>query len=395
MSYDFPPPPRPDRPALFLRSMRGPFGLLMVLLFFIVICTVPVFGIVSYFRSGSLLDPAAQPRPVAPAGDLAADEKATIALYKQSSKSVVNVTSSRLGRDFSFNIAEIPRGTGTGFVWDEKGHIVTNFHVVSGGNRFRVTLSDQSTWDAEPVGGAADKDLAVLKIEAPAGRLTPLLVGTSSDLEVGQKAFAIGNPFGLDQTLTTGVISGLGRQINSPSGRIIDGVIQTDAAINPGNSGGPLLDSRGRLIGVTTAIASNSGDSAGVGFAIPVDTVQRIVPQILRDGKVARPTLAAAFLPPQYARQLRLPGIMVMTITRDGPAHRAGLVPWRENEDGDTFLGDVIVAIDGKPVATEEELLTIVENHSVGDSVKLTVIRNIGSSREESLEMPVTLAGAE
>ena len=397
MSYDYPPPAshRPNRPAQFLRSVGGPFGLLMVLLFFVVLCTVPVFGILSYFRGGALLDPDAQPRPIAPAGDLAADEKATIALYKQSSKSVVNVSSSRLGRDFSFNITEIPRGTGTGFVWDEKGHIVTNFHVVSGGNRFRVTLSDQTTWDAEPVGGAADKDLAVLKINAPAGKLIPLLVGTSTDLEVGQKVFAIGNPFGLDQTLTTGVISGLGRQINSPAGRVIDGVIQTDAAINPGNSGGPLLDSRGRLIGVTTAIASNSGDSAGVGFAIPVDTVQRIVPQILRYGKSLRPTIGAAFLPPQVARRLGLQGVMIMRLWPSGPAERAGLVPLREAGEGDYLAGDLIVAVDGKPVESEEELLNIIENKSVGDVVKLTVIRDIGSSREESLEVSVTLAGAE
>jgi S1-C subfamily serine protease len=397
MSYDYPPPPspRPDRPAFFLRSIGGPFGLLLMLLFFVVLCTVPMFGFVSFFRGGPALDPSAQPRPIAPAGDLAADEKATIALYRQSSKSVVNVTSSRLGRDFTFNLTEIPRGTGTGFVWDEKGHIVTNFHVVAGADRFRVTLSDQSTWDATPVDGAADKDLAVLKINAPPGRLTPLLVGTSADLQVGQKVFAIGNPFGFDQTLTTGVISGLGRQINSPTGRIIDGVIQTDAAINPGNSGGPLLDSRGRLIGVTTAIASNSGDSAGIGFAIPVDTVQRIVPQILRYGKVVRPSLGAAFLPPQYSRQLRLQGVMIMTVTPGGPAEQAGLIPLREADEGEYLAGDVIVAVDGKPVETEEVLLTIVENHSVGDKVKLTLIRNIGSSREETREVTVTLAGAE
>ena len=365
----------------------------MVLLVLILFCSVPIFGIVNYFRGDSLLDPSAEPRPIAPAGDLAADEKATIALYRQSSESVVHVSSSRLGRDYTFNLTEIPRGTGTGFVWDEKGHIVTNFHVVAGGNRFRVTLADQSAWDATIVGYAADKDLAVLSVSAPAGKLKPLLVGTSSDLQVGQKVFAIGNPFGLDQTLTTGVISGLGRQINSPSGRIIDGVIQTDAAINPGNSGGPLLDSRGRLIGVTTAIASNSGDSAGIGFAIPVDTIQRIVPQMLRQGRVVRPTIGAAFLPPQYARQLK--GVMVMTVTPGGPAEQAGVIPIRQDDEGDLYVGDVIVAVDGKPVETEDELLTIVENHSVGDTVKLMIVRNVGSRREESLEVSVTLAGAE
>jgi S1-C subfamily serine protease len=392
MSYEFDPPrPRPERGAPYLRT--GPLVVVFLMLFLALLCTLPLLWLLGIFQRPSPLDPHAGPRPVAAAGDLAADEKATIALYRQSSESVVHVSSSRLGRDFTFNLTEIPRGTGSGFVWDEKGHIVTNFHVVAGGNRFRVTLADQSAWDAEIVGFAADKDLAVLSVDAPAGRLKPLLIGTSSNLQVGQKVFAIGNPFGLDQTLTTGVISGLGRQINSPSGRIIDGVIQTDAAINPGISGGPLLDSGGRLIGVTTAIASNSGDSAGIGFAIPVDTLQRIVPQMLRDGRVVRPSLGAAFLPPQYARQLK--GVMVMTVTPGGPAEQAGIIPIRQDDEGDLYVGDVIVAVDGKPVETEDELLTIVENHLVGDKVKLTLVRNVGSMREESLEVTVTLAAAE
>ena len=394
MSYELPPSrPQPDRNSLSVRPMGGPFLLFLLVIVLAVLCSSPWLGILGWIGNRPALDPNAQPRPIVPAGDLAADEKATISLYRQSSESVVHVSSSRVGRDFTFNLTEIPRGTGTGFVWDEKGHIVTNFHVVAGGNLFRVTLADQSTWDARIVGYAADKDLAVISVDAPAGRLKPLLIGSSSDLQVGQKVFAIGNPFGLDQTLTTGVISGLGRQINSPSGRIIDGVIQTDAAINPGNSGGPLLDSRGRLIGVTTAIASNSGDSAGVGFAIPVDTVQRIVPQILRDGRVVRPTIGASFLPPQYTR--KLDGVMVMTITPGGPAHQAGIIPIRQDEEGDFYVGDVIVAVDGKPVKTEEELLTIIENHSVGDLVKLTIVRNVGSRREETLEVSVTLAAAE
>ncbi len=392
MSHENPSPrPGPQRGATYLWS--GPFAFLFVVLLLALLCAFPLLWFVGYFRPPSPLDPHAQPRPIAPAGDLAADEKATIALYRQSSESVVHVSTSRLARDFTFNLTEIPRGTGTGFVWDEKGHIVTNFHVLAGGDRFRVTLSDQTAWDARVVGYAADKDLAVLSVSAPAGRLKPLLIGSSSDLQVGQKVFAIGNPFGLDQTLTTGVISGLGRQINSPSGRIIDGVIQTDAAINPGNSGGPLLDSRGRLIGVTTAIASNSGDSAGIGFAIPVDTLQRIVPQMLRFGRVVRPSIGAAFVPPQYTRQID--GVMVLTVAPGGPAERAGIIPVRQDREGDLYVGDVIVAVDGKPVKTEDELLTIIENHAVGDVVKLTLVRNVGSAREESLELTVTLEGAE
>ena len=266
MSYESHPPGRQPR------SLTSLVPLLVVL-----VAALVVLQLWGLFNRGGLprfaLDPAAEPRPIAPAGDLAADEKATISLFKQSSQSVVHITTATLGRDFALNIEEIPRGSGSGFLWDEKGHIVTNYHVVENSNRFKVTLADQSTWDAVGIGAAADKDLAVLRIDAPAERLRPLLVGTSADLEVGQKVFAIGNPFGLDQTLTTGVISGLGRQIQSRTGRTIDGVIQTDAAINPGNSGGPLLDSRGRLIGVNTAIFSPSGTSAGIGFAIPVDTV--------------------------------------------------------------------------------------------------------------------------
>lgn len=338
------------------------------------------------------LDPAAQPRPVTPAGDLAEDEKATIALFKQASQSVVHITTSDVARDFFFNEMEVELGTGSGFIWDEQGHVVTNFHVVENGSRFKVTLADQSTWDAVPIGTAADRDLAVLRINAPRERLKPVLVGTSRDLEVGQKVFAIGNPFGLDQTLTTGVISGLGRRIKARTGRTIDGVIQTDAAINPGNSGGPLLDSRGRLIGVNTAIVSPSGASAGIGFAIPVDTVQRVVPQILRYGQFLRPSLQATFFPDRVTRRLGLVGVLVAEVPRGSAAARAGLRSTRRTFQGDLVLGDLIVAVDGKPVETVDELLTAIESHSVGDVVTLTVIRGVGSAAEETLELKATLA---
>jgi S1-C subfamily serine protease len=340
------------------------------------------------------LDPTAAPRPVAPSGDLAEDERATINLFKQASKSVVHITTVTLGRDFDFNVLEIPRGTGSGFVWDEKGHIVTNYHVVEDANRFKVTLADQSTWDAVLIGAAPDKDLSVLRVEAPSGRLQPLLVGTSNDLEVGQKVFAIGNPFGLDQTLTTGVISGLGRQITSRTGRAIDGVIQTDAAINPGNSGGPLLDSRGRLIGVNTAIFSPSGASAGIGFAIPVDTVQRIAPQILRHGKVARPSLQAEYFPDSFTRRLGIKGVLVGRVQPGGAAAKAGLRPTRRTSEGDILWGDLIIALDGRTVASVEDFLTAIENHSVGDAVKLSLIRGLGEQAETSLDLTVTLAAA-
>ena len=235
-------------------------------------------------------DPDAVPRAITPRGELAQDEQATIDLFRNASPSVVYITPVALLRDrFSLNVFEIPRGTGSGFVWDDEGHVITNFHVIEGANTAKVTLADQTTWDARLAGTDPNKDLAILRINAPRDSLRPIEIGTSTGLQVGQKVFAIGNPFGLDQTLTTGVISALGREITVGTGRRIRGVIQTDAAINPGNSGGPLLDSAGRLIGVNTAIYSPSGSSAGIGFAVPVDTVNRIVSQLLRRGRAVRP----------------------------------------------------------------------------------------------------------
>ena len=341
------------------------------------------------------LDPSAQPRPIAPAGDLAADEKATISLFKQSSRSVVHITTLAAARDFDFNVVDVPQGTGSGFIWDEKGHIVTNFHVARGADQWKVTLADQSTWDATPIGGWPDTDLAVLQIDAPADRIKPLLVGTSADLEVGQKVFAIGNPFGLDQTLTTGIISGLGRRIPSLTGKDIEGMIQIDAAINPGNSGGPLLDSRGRLIGMNTAIYSPSGTSSGVGFAIPVDTIQRIVPQLLRYGKVVRPVLGADYLPDSYTRKRGLTGALIGPIAPGGPAAQAGLRPTRRARTGGFVLGDLIVAVDGRPVENVDGLFAALELHEPGQKVKLTVVRNPDSTAEEKLDVEVTLGAPE
>jgi S1-C subfamily serine protease len=381
----------PRAPASPPRSL---VALLPLLVFLVAVLLVVQLWTMSWGSRPPIvqLDPTAQPRPIAPAGELAADEKATIELFKQSSKSVVHVTTAQVGRDLDFNVMEIEKGTGSGFIWDDKGHVVTNFHVVEGGNRFQVTLADQSTWPASPVGIAPDKDLAVLKIDAPPELLQPLLVGESRDLEVGQSVFAIGNPFGLDQTLTTGVISGLGRQIRAMTGRVIDGMIQTDAAVNPGNSGGPLLDSRGRLIGVNTAIYSPTGASAGIGFAIPVDTVQRIVPQILKTGKVVRPTLGAEYFPDSFTRRLRVKGVLIGRVSPDGPADRAGLLPTRRDEAGDIAWGDLIVAVDGRAVETVDELLTVIENRQVGDAVKLSVVRDLRGAGQETLELEVKLA---
>jgi S1-C subfamily serine protease len=337
------------------------------------------------------LDPTAQSRPIAPAGELAADERSTIDLFRQSSGSVVFISTAEVARDIDFNIMELPKGTGSGFIWDEQGHVVTNYHVVGQANRWKVTLADGSAWDAVPIGVAADKDLAVLRIDAPRERLRPILIGESANLEVGQKVFAIGNPFGLDQTLTSGIISGLGRQIRSQNGKTIDNVIQTDAAINPGNSGGPLLDSRGRLIGMNTAIYSPSGAFAGIGFAIPIDTIQRIIPELLRHGEVVRAGLGATYAPDSIMRGLGLKGVLIGNMPQGSAAQQAGLLPTRRSADGDILLGDVIVAIDGGTIEKVEDLFKAFDLHKVGDRVKMTVIRGARTNLEEVVEVPVVL----
>jgi len=330
-------------------------------------------------------------RAIAPRGALDADELNNIAVFKAASPSVVNITSLGLERDlFSLNVQQVPRGTGTGFVWDAKGHVVTNYHVIENANAARVTLADQTTYRAQLVGAFPDRDLAVLKIDAPAARLKPLPLGVSGDLLVGQKVYAIGNPFGLDQTLTTGIISALNREIESATRRAIRGVIQTDAAINPGNSGGPLLDSAGRLIGVNTAIYSPSGASAGIGFSIPVDEVNRIVPRLIRDGRFVRPALGVTYGPQALNDALKLPkGVPIVRVAPRGPAARAGLRAFARGEVG-IVAGDVIIAIDGQAVADADDVLAVLERHQPGDRVELTLWR-AGQTRTET----VALASAE
>ena len=330
-------------------------------------------------------------REVADRGPLTAEEQATIDVFRRSSPSVVHITTLAAQRDlFTLNVEQVARGTGTGFVWDRSGHIVTNFHVIQGGSGARVTLADQSTHDARLVGAYPDRDLAVLKIDAPAAKLPPIPLGSSRDLQVGQKVYAIGNPFGLDQTLTTGIVSALGREIESFNNRTIRGVVQTDAAINPGNSGGPLLDSAGRLIGVNTQIASPSGGSAGIGFAIPVDEVNRVVPRLIRDGRVLRPALGLTAGPPGLSRALQLPpGVAIVRLASGGPAARAGLVPFRRAPDGGVLLGDVLTQIDGQPVADLDDMLTLLERKQPGDKVTLTVWRG-GRTRHEVVELALS-----
>jgi S1-C subfamily serine protease len=333
----------------------------------------------------------AVPRAVTPRGPLAVDEVATIELFRRSSPSVVHITTLATQRDFfSMNVQQVPAGTGTGFVWDERGHIITNYHVIQGASGARVTLADQSTYPAKLVGAFPDRDLAVLHIEAPKEKLPPLAVGTSRDLVVGQRVYAIGNPFGLDQTLTTGVVSALNREIDSLNQRTIRGAIQTDAAISPGNSGGPLLDSVGRLIGVNTQIASPSGASAGIGFAIPVDEVNRIVPRLIRDGRLVRPSLGVTPLPDNAHQALKLPkGVGLLQVAPAGPAARAGLQPFRRADDGGIVAGDVITAIDNEAVVNLDDMLTQLERHQPGDTVTLTLWRS-GKTRKQA----VALGGA-
>jgi S1-C subfamily serine protease len=326
---------------------------------------------------------------IVPRGMLGTDEEATIAVFENARDSVVFITTLERRRDrFTLNVLDQPRGTGTGFLWDAQGHVVTNFHVVAGGNAFKVALADQQAYDAQLVGADPSKDLAVLKVDARDRR--PLPIGTSGDLRVGQKVLAIGNPFGLDHSLTTGVVSATGREIKAVNGRTIHDVIQTDAAINPGNSGGPLLDSTGRLIGVNTAIYSPSGASSGIGFAVPVDTMVGVVPQLIEFGRVTRPSLGIMLVPPQTAARLDLPGPMVSSIVPGGPAQKAGIRGLGQGFLGRVDLGDIILAVDGERVKNADELLAALERHEIGEQVTLTLLRERGE-----IEVDVSLTAME
>ena len=318
------------------------------------------------------------------------EEQANINVFKVASPSVVNISTqqtieARRG-DVTLNIGRMPSGTGSGFIWDSAGHVVTNFHVVEDSDFVRVKLTDGTEWEAEVLGTAPEFDVAVLKIDAPEGRLRPLAIGRSDNLEVGQKVYAIGNPFGLDQTLTTGIVSGLGREIDSRSGNPIRGVVQTDAAINPGNSGGPLLDSRGRLIGVNTAILSRSGASAGVGFAVPVNTVRATVP-LLIDGKmVDRGYLGVALAPKQISRQATDEGVLVLGIAEDSPAAESGIQATRRDDEGELIWGDVVISLQGERIADSEALLVKLQEFHAGDEVTLGLKRG-----EEYVRLPIRL----
>ena len=343
--------------------------------------------------------------------ELMAEERNTVELFERCSRSVVHITTTvQVQRGgFSMDILDIPQGSGSGFVWDQQGHLVTNFHVIKDAQSAKVTMSDGKTYDAKLVGYEADKDLAVLKLvngggdgradalgagafsEARKRSLSPIAVGTTQNLRVGQKVFAIGNPFGLDQTLTAGIVSGVGRDIKSITGRRIRDVVQTDAAINPGNSGGPLLDSRGRLIGVNTVIYSPSGASSGVGFAIPSDTVRRVVNQIIRRGRVVRAGVGVHCAADQIARRMNVDGVIVLEVPPGSGAAAAGVKGvTRDPGTGAAVLGDVIVAVEGARVTAVEDLLAKVETHEVGEVVRITVRRGGSGGREVDLKVRLT-----
>lgn len=313
-------------------------------------------------------------------------EKATIALFENAAPSVCFITTSNIRRDFfRMNATEVPAGSGSGFVWSAEGHVITNFHVIQNASRVQVTLSDGESYDAEVIGYAAEKDLAVLKIDAPSRMLKPIPRGNSEGLRVGQSVYAIGNPFGLDQTLTTGIVSALGREIESVSGVPIRDVIQTDAAINPGNSGGPLLDSSGRLIGVNTAIYSPSGASAGIGFSIPVDVVKWVVPELIKYGKIQRPTLGI-MSSGGLEQRLGIEGVLVMEVVPNRAAARAGIRPTMRNQYGKIVLGDIIVKIDKNKIKGYNDLILTLEEYKPGDEVEIVVLRE-----DKELKLNLTL----
>lgn len=316
------------------------------------------------------------------------DESNSMQVFSAASPAVVNVTSSTLRRSlFNLNVQEIPRGSGTGFVWNSRGLVVTNFHVIAGAQKLTVSLQDRSEYSAEVIGVAPEKDLAVLRLLDPPEELVTLPLGDSSELAVGRKVLAIGNPFGLDTTLTTGVVSALGREIRAPSNRRIRGVIQTDAAINPGNSGGPLLNSLGQLVGVNTAIYSPSGASAGIGFAIPVNTVKDVVPQLISYGRMLRPIMGLELASDGWIRRYGIKGLPIVRVFPDLPADRSGLSGAFRNARGDIALGDVITAIDGQPIRSNDDYLSILEKRKIGQSITVTVRRG-----EESRDVEVTLS---
>lgn len=306
---------------------------------------------------------------------LTEDERNTIDVVKKSANSVVFITNIQRVRSFFYQEQQVARGTGSGFVWDDRGHIVTNYHVIEDGDMFAVTLPNQQQRRARLVGIEENKDIAVLRIEGDVTDLQPLKAGVSKTLLVGQKVVAIGNPFGFDHTVTTGIVSALGRQMMGAGGVTIRDMIQTDASINPGNSGGPLLNSDAELIGMNTMIYSRTGTSSGIGFAVPVDTIKRIVPQIIKYGKVIRPGLGIALLPDRYARRIDVEGVVIMEVSPDSHAYRAGIRGIGRDRYGRIYLGDIIVGIDDYKISSYDDLYNALDHYRIGDTVTITLMR--------------------
>jgi S1-C subfamily serine protease len=337
-----------------------------------------------------LIGMTAEPRSVTARGDLAGDEIATIELFERASPTVVFIsTRQRVMNVWTRNVLSVPRGNGSGLVWDDLGHVVTNNHVVEGASEATVRLNDGRSYRAVLIGSSPSHDLAVLRINVPFDRPPAVPIGTSGDLRVGQKVFAIGNPFGLDYTLTSGLVSALDRSLEDEDGTTIEHLIQTDAAINPGNSGGPLLDSAGRLIGINTAIYSPSGAYAGIGFAVPVDTVNRVVPQLIAQGRYIRPSLGVSIdadINRVITERLGVTGVVVLQVQPGSAAEAAGLRSTRVDADGEVVPGDVILAVAGIAVDSIQGLLSALEEQRVGDQITLRIWRD---GRE--IEVPVVL----
>jgi S1-C subfamily serine protease len=354
------------------------FGPAFLLIAILLLASVVVLWRLWPTRIDTGNDPSARPRVVAQAAPLTSEEELRIDIFRKAKASVVNVASAKLVRNrFTMDLRQVPKGSGTGFIWDEQGRVVTNYHVVRGADRVVVTLDDHTTAQVAQIRYDEAHDLAVLWTDIPEAKRQPIAIGKSADLQVGQGVLAIGNPFGLDHSLSAGIISALSRDLKNDDGTIIRGVIQTTAAINPGNSGGPLLDNGGRLIGVNAAILSPSGAFAGIGFAIPVDTVNRVVPRLIRGDTEPRPGLGIVEAPDQWARQRDIKGALIVDVLPDGPAAEAKLRPTRFDDEGNLTLGDIIVGIDDHPVRTANEMYAILaDEYKVGQAVTVHLLRD-------------------
>ena len=345
------------------------------------------------FEARNELKDKGAPREITPRGEMAGEERATIDLFERSRNSVVFITTKQAVMDFwGRNVTSVPRGTGSGFIWDDAGHIVTNFHVIQGASEASVKLVDGRSFRASLMGASPEHDIAVLKIGIGFKGLRPIPVGTSGDLKVGQRVYAIGNPFGLDWTLTAGIVSALNRSLNEDDGSLLEHLIQTDAAINPGNSGGPLLDSAGRLIGMNTAIYSPSGAAAGIGFAVPVDAVNRVVPSLIRDGHYEQPSIGIRVderLNERLEEATGIEGAFVLRVAKGSSAEEAGLRAAKISREGEFFGGDIIVSVNGKKIESVSRLLATLDDYQIGTTVRLGVKRD-----NQLIEVPVRLQEA-